>query len=298
MGILIDAPAAARPTKERRPWLAGLQAPQSWLTLLLYIILIVGAIAMISPFVFMVSDSFKTGQEITRIPPTLWPVHPTLGNYSAVLGEMPFGTFYRNSIIVSVTVTLSVLLTSSLAGYIFAKFKFFGCGILFVLILGTLMIPFQVILIPVYMIVNALNLLNTLAALILPAMVSPFGIYLMRQYIENLPTEYIDAARIDGASEWIIYWRVILPQTRPALSALAIFTFVGSWNDYLWPLIAINDQSRMTIPLALSYFNSAHATRYDLTLTAATLVVVPAVIVFLVLQRQFVQGIALTGIKG
>jgi len=270
----------------------------SLLTALLYVGLSIGAVLMISPFLFMVLASFKTGQEIVQVPPTLWPVHPTLDNYRQVLGGIPFGTFYRNSIIVSTTVTLSVLLTSSLAGYIFAKFRFMGCNLLFVVVITTLMIPFQVILIPVYMVVNAVGLLNTLWALILPAMVSPFGIYLMRQYIENLPNDYIDAARIDGTSEWGIYLRVVLPHTRPALSALAIFTFVGSWNDYLWPLIAINDQNKMTIPLALSYFNSAHATRYDLTLTAATLVVVPAVLVFLALQRQFVQGIALTGLKG
>ena len=162
---------------------------------------------------------------------------------------------------------------------------------LFVLILSTLMIPFQVVLIPTYMIVNALGLLNTLGALIVPSLVNVFGIFLMRQYIENLPSEYIDAARIDGASEWGIYSRVILPQIRPALAALAIFTFMASWNDYLWPLIVINDQDKM------AFFNSAHGIRYDLTLTAATLVVLPVVIVFLILQRQFIQGIALTGLK-
>ncbi len=285
------APPVVGTTVVRKP-------PVPWRSLCLHLVLIAGAVVMLFPFVFMVLSSFKTGQEIIQVPPTLWPVHPTLANYRTVLTQMPFATFYRNSIVVSISVTLCVLFTSSLAGYIFAKFAFFGRDVLFILILSTLMIPFQVILIPTYIIVSTLGLLNTLWALIIPAMVSPFGIYLMRQYIANLPSEYIDAARIDGASEWAIYWRVIMPQVRPALSALAIFTFVGVWNDYLWPLIVINDQDKMTIPLALSYFNTQYGARYDLTLTAATLVVAPVVLVFLVLQRQFVQGIALTGLKG
>lgn len=301
MGILGNSPAPAVSARSAQSTVRQAAFPRvrfSWGMAALYAGLCIGAVVMLMPFLFMVLSSFKTSQEIIRVPPTVWPLHFTWANYATVLSQMPFGTFYRNSLVVSITVTLSVLLTSSLAGYIFAKFQFFAGRALFVLILATLMVPFQVVLIPTYMIVNQLGLLNTLWALILPAMVSPFGIFLMRQYIENLPSEYIDAGRIDGASEWGIFSRIILPQTRPALSALAIFTFVGTWNDYLWPLIVINDQDKMTIPLALAFFNTQHGSRYDLTLTAATLVVVPVVLVFLVLQRQFVQGIALTGLKG
>ena len=297
MGILNDSPAPARTTAAAIPRLAVLRVRISWGLALFYAALIVGAVLFLAPFLWMILASFKTAQEIVQVPPMLWPVHPTLANYGTVLSMMPLGTFYRNSLTVTTTVTLSVLFTSSLAGYIFAKFQFFGRNVLFVLILSTLMIPFQVVLIPTYIIINTLGLLNTLGALILPSMVNAFGIFLMRQYIENLPSEYIDAARIDGASEWGIYSRVILPQIRPALAALAIFTFMASWNDYLWPLIVINDQDKMTLPLALAFFNSAHGIRYDLTLTAATLVVIPVVIVFLILQRQFIQGIALTGLK-
>jgi multiple sugar transport system permease protein len=297
MGILDHPTAPARTTAAAIPRIALRRARISWGTALLYAALVVGAVLFLAPFLWMILASFKTAQEIVQVPPTVWPVHPTLANYGTVLSAMPLGTFYRNSLIVTTTVTLSVLFTSSLAGYIFAKFQFFGRNLLFVLILSTLMIPFQVVLIPTYIIINALRLLNTLWALILPSMVNVFGIFLMRQYIENLPSEYIDAARIDGASEWGIYSRVILPQIRPALAALAIFTFMASWNDYLWPLIVINDQDKMTLPLALAFFNSAHGIRYDLTLTAATLVVIPVVIVFLILQRQFIQGIALTGLK-
>ncbi|HKC75155.1 MAG TPA: carbohydrate ABC transporter permease [Chloroflexota bacterium] len=297
MGILNDSPAPARTTTAAIPRLAVLRVRISWGMALFYAALVVGAVLFLVPFLWMILASFKTAQEIVQVPPMLWPVHPTLANYGTVLSMMPLGTFYRNSLTVTTSVTLSVLFTSSLAGDIFAKFQFFGRNVLFVLILSTLMIPFQVVLIPTYMIVNALGLLNTLGALIVPSLVNVFGIFLMRQYIENLPSEYIDAARIDGASEWGIYSRVILPQIRPALAALAIFTFMASWNDYLWPLIVINDQDKMTLPLALAFFNSAHGIRYDLTLTAATLVVIPVVIVFLILQRQFIQGIALTGLK-
>jgi multiple sugar transport system permease protein len=297
MGILNDSTAPAKTTAAAIPRLALQRVRISWGLALLYGALVVGAALFLVPFLWMILASFKTAQEIVQVPPTIWPVHPTLANYGTVLSAMPLGTFYRNSLIVTTTVTLSVLFTSSLAGYIFAKFQFFGRNLLFVLILSTLMIPFQVVLIPTYIIINALGLLNTLWALILPSMVNVFGIFLMRQYIENLPSEYIDAGRIDGASEWGIYSRIILPQTRPALAALAIFTFMASWNDYLWPLIVINDQDKMTLPLALAFFNSAHGIRYDLTLTAATLVVIPVVIVFLILQRQFIQGIALTGLK-
>ena len=297
MGILDHSTAPARTTAAAIPRIVLRRARISWGMALLYVALVVGAVLFLAPFLWMILASFKTAQEIVQVPPTVWPIHPTLANYGTVLSAMPLGTFYRNSLIVTTTVTLSVLFTSSLAGYIFAKFQFFGRNLLFVLILSTLMIPFQVVLIPTYIIINALRLLNTLWALILPGMVNVFGIFLMRQYIENLPSEYIDAGRIDGASEWGIYSRIILPQTRPALAALAIFTFMASWNDYLWPLIVINDQDKMTLPLALAFFNSAHGIRYDLTLTAATLVVIPVVIVFLILQRQFIQGIALTGLK-
>jgi multiple sugar transport system permease protein len=297
MGILNDSPAPARTPAAAIPRIALRRVQISWGMAVLYGALVVGAVLFLAPFLWMILASFKTAQEIVQVPPTVWPVHPTLANYGSVLSAMPLGTFYRNSLTVTTTVTLSVLVTSSLAGYIFAKFEFFGRNVLFVLILSTLMIPFQVVLIPTYMIVNALGLLNTLGALIVPSLVNVFGIFLMRQYIENLPSEYIDAGRIDGASEWGIYSRIILPQTRPALAALAIFTFMASWNDYLWPLIVINDQDKMTLPLALAFFNSAHGIRYDLTLTAATLVVIPVVIVFLILQRQFIQGIALTGLK-
>jgi multiple sugar transport system permease protein len=267
-------------------------------TITLYLVLSLGAIVMLTPLFQMITTSFKTSGEALRVPPTLLPAHPSLEAYHTVLTQAPFGLWFRNSVIVAVSVTALILFTSSLAGYIFAKFKFPGRDLLFTLLLGTLMVPFPVVLIPIYLIVNNLHLLNTLFALIVPSTVSAFGIFLMRQFIAAIPDDLIDAARLDGASEFGIYWRLIRPQLGPAMGALGIFTFLASWNDYLWPLIAINDQDKMTLPLALAFFNSSHATRYDLVMAAAVLIVLPVIAAFLFFQRQFINALVLSGMKG
>jgi ABC-type glycerol-3-phosphate transport system permease component len=267
-------------------------------TVALYLVLLLGAIVMLTPLLQMILTSFKTSGEALRVPPTLLPDRPTLDAYRTVLTEAPFGLWFRNSVIVAVSVTALILFTSSLAGYVFAKFKFPGRDLLFTLLLGTLMVPFPVVLIPIYLIVNKLHLLNTLFALIVPSTVSAFGIFLMRQFISAIPDDLIDAARLDGASEFGIYWQLIRPQLGPAMGALGIFTFLASWNDYLWPLIAINDQDRMTLPLALAFFNSSHATRYDLVMAAAVLIVLPVIAAFLFFQRQFINALVLSGMKG
>jgi multiple sugar transport system permease protein len=267
-------------------------------TVLLYLALSLGAIVMVTPLLQMIVTSFKTSGEALRVPPTLLPDNPTLDAYRTVLTQAPFGLWFRNSVIVAVSVTALILFTSSLAGYIFAKFQFPGRNLLFTLLLGTLMVPFPVVLIPIYLIVNNLHMLNTLFALIVPSTVSAFGIFLMRQFIAAIPDDLIDAARLDGASEFGIYWQLIRPQLGPAMGALGIFTFLSSWNDYLWPLIAINDQDKMTLPLALAFFNSSHATRYDLVMAAAVLIVLPVIAAFLFFQRQFINALVLSGIKG
>jgi len=267
-------------------------------TITLYLVLSLGAIVMLTPLLQMITTSFKTSGEALRVPPTLLPEHASLDAYRTVLTQAPFGLWFRNSVLVAVSVTALILFTSSLAGYIFAKFKFPGRDLLFTLLLGTLMVPFPVILIPIYLIVNNLHLLNTLFALIVPSTVSAFGIFLMRQFIAAIPDDLIDAARLDGASEFGIYWRLIRPQLGPAMGALGIFTFLASWNDYLWPLIAINDQDKMTLPLALSFFNTAHSTRYDLVMAASVLVILPIIVVFLFFQRHFINAMVLSGVKG
>jgi len=262
-------------------------------------LLLLGAAVMLLPFLWMLLSSFKTPVEIIRTPPTFWPENPTLAAFSTVLTRAPFFTWMRNSLVVAVAVTALVLFTSSLTGYIFAKFDFPGKQALFVLVLVTMMVPFQVVMIPTYLIVARLHLLNTLWALVIPSAVSAFGVYLCKQFIEGIPTDLIEAARIDGAGELRIFLTIIIPLIRPTLAALGIFTFMASWNNYLWPLIAINDEHKMTIPLALAYFTTSHhGARWDLVMAATTLMVIPVIIVFLFFQREFIRGLALTGLKG
>jgi multiple sugar transport system permease protein len=272
---------------------------QSWNLgqFLLIALFVVVTIIFVMPLVVMVLSAFKPQSEILRIPPSFWPEAPTLDNFRAVLNEAPYGTWYRNSMVVAVAVTTMNLLTSSLGGYIFANFDFPLKQPLFILILITLMIPFPVLLIPNYIIANRLGVLNSLWALILPGMVSAFGIFLMRQFAAGIPRDLIEAARLDGASEWSIFARIVAPLMRPALAALGVFTFLASWNDYLWPLVAINDLDKSTIPLALAFFNDFRASRYDLIMAAATMAVIPVLVVFLIFQRHIVKALVLAGMR-
>jgi multiple sugar transport system permease protein len=272
---------------------------QSWNLgqFLLIALFVVVTIIFVMPLVVMVLSAFKPQSEILRIPPSFWPEAPTLDNFRAVLNEAPYGTWYRNSMVVAVAVTTMNLLTSSLGGYIFANFDFPLKQPLFILILITLMIPFPVLLIPNYIIANRLGVLNSLWALILPGMVSAFGIFLMRQFAAGIPRDLIEAARLDGAGEWSIFARIVAPLMRPALAALGVFTFLASWNDYLWPLVAINDLDKSTIPLALTFFSDFRASRYDLIMAAATMAVVPVLVVFLIFQRHIVKALVLAGMR-
>ncbi|MCD6058412.1 MAG: binding-protein-dependent transport system inner rane component [Thermomicrobiales bacterium] len=272
---------------------------QSWKMgqVLLVALFVVVTIIFVMPLVVMVFSAFKPQAEILRIPPTFLPEAPTLDNFRTVLNEAPYGTWYRNSMVVAIAVTSMNLLTSSVGGYIFANFEFPLKQPLFILILITLMIPFPVLLIPNYIIANRLGVLNSLWALILPGMVSAFGIFLMRQFAAGIPRDLIEAARLDGASEWSIFARIVAPLMRPALAALGVFTFLASWNDYLWPLVAINDLDKSTIPLALTFFNDFHASRYDLIMAAATMAVVPVLVVFLIFQRHIVKALVLAGMR-
>jgi len=261
----------------------------------------IGAVIMLVPVVWMGLTSLKPQSEILQQVPTFLPHHITFDAYTTVLNDPdnPLLTYFANSVIVAGSITVAVLFTSTLAGYVFAKFRFFGRGLIFVLVLSSLMVPAQAIVIPLYLTVRAAGLFNTLWALILPNMVSGFGVYMMKQYIEGLPTSVIEAARIDGASEFAIYRRIILPQVRPALAALGIFTFKWMWNDYLWPLFAINDTAHSTLGLGVAqYASGQHGTEYNLTLAVATLSALPLIVVFVVFQKQFVEGIAISGLKG
>ncbi len=266
---------------------------------IIYLILCAGLAFTLLPFLWMVFTSFKTSSEIIRTPPTFFPEKFTLQSYKTILTDpaVPLSKFYMNSIFVSGSRVLITLFTSSLAGYIFAKFRFPGKNLYFSLVLATLMIPFPVVMIPVYLILVKLHLINSLWGLIIPSMVDAFGIFLMRQFIESIPSEMLEAARIDGASEFYIYTRIVLPQLGSALAALGIFVFMGTWNDYLWPLIVITDNQKRTLPLLLTWYSSQHVSRYDLSMAASILVLLPVLIVYIIFQRSIVKGMTLTGFK-
>lgn len=265
-----------------------------------YTILLLGCLATLVPFLWMVSTSLKPSTEIIRVPPTLLPENPTFKNYTYIFDDpkVPLERFYLNSFMVSSAVVLMTLFTSSLAGFIFAKYQFSGRNLLFSLLLATMMIPFQVTMIPLYLLLVKLGLTNSLWGLIVPSMTSAFGIFLMRQFIESIPGELIDAARIDGASEFDIYARIILPQMGAALATLGIFQFMTTWNDYLWPLIVITTTENRTLPIMLTWYTSSHgSSRHDLTMAASVLVILPILVVYLAFQRWIVQGITMTGFK-
>jgi multiple sugar transport system permease protein len=243
--------------------------------------------------------SLKPASEIVKVPPSFFPERWTFQSYQTIFSDtrVPLARFYLNSLIVSISRVLITLFTSSLAGYIFARYTFAGKNVAFAFILAQLMIPFQVVMIPAYLILVQLHLVDTLWGLIIPSMVDAFGIFLMRQFVESLPSELIDAGRIDGASEFGIYWRIVLPQMGAALATLGIFTFMATWNDYLWPLIVITTHEKRTLPLLLTWYNSQHGTRYDLTMAASVLVLLPILLVYVLFQRWIVRGVALTGMK-
>lgn len=269
-------------------------------TTLKYILAIVIAIIIVFPFYWMINTSFKPVQETRVYPPTFFPQNPVgLENYEAVTTRISFFSYFKNSLLVSSVITAGALFTSSLAGYILAKFHFPGRNALFFMIVATMMVPFHVILIPVFLIVRELGIYNTLWALIIPGIVTPWGIFLMRQYMLNLSSEMLDAARVDGASELGIFVRIVLPVVRPGLAAVGIFIFMYHWNDFLWPMVVLKDEPLRTLPLGLAVFSEGFGiTRWNIVLAAAVMAVLPIFIVFALAQRHFIEGITLGSTKG
>jgi len=265
-----------------------------------YLILIFGSLIALLPFVWMILSSFKTFKEIRQIPPTLFPQEFTLDNYERVLTDedLPLGVFYRNSAVIALANVVQVLFTSSLFGYIFAKFEFKGKRFLFWFILSLMMIPQQMTMIPGYLILAKLGLINNLLALIIPAAIDAFGIFLFRQFAKSIPDELLDAARVDGAGEFHIYRRIVLPQFGPALATFGMLTFMFNWNAYLWPLIVLTEQRVRTLPIILTWFSNQMVNKTNLTMAASVLVILPVLFVFLLVQRWIVEGITLSGMKG
>ncbi|MFJ8593900.1 carbohydrate ABC transporter permease [Streptomyces sp. NPDC093598] len=255
------------------------------------------AFAVLLPVIWMLFASFRPEQDIVTNPPTLFPRALTLANYREIWHAIPFAELYRNTIVFAGSVTVISLCFDSMAAYALARLEFKGRNAVFVVILVMLMLPFQITLVPLYDLLNNLHLVNTFTGMIVPRATNAFGIFFMRQFFLSLPRDMEEAARIDGASEWRIYWQVILPLARPALLTLGLFHFQYNWNDLLWPLIMTSDNSHATIPAGLSLFMGQHVTQYGMLMAGAVLSLLPVILMFLLIQRSFVQGIATTGIK-
>jgi len=278
---------------------------------LLHLFLALGAVSMILPFLWMLSTSLKPESQIFASPtwlPRTW----QWSNYSAAMAAAPFARYFANTVLYSVLVTTSNLFLCSLAAYAFARLNFRGKNLLFVLVLATMMIPGQVTMVPVFVMLKhwplaggngflgagGHGLLNSYTGLVLPGAVGAFGIFLLRQFFLTLPRELEDAARIDGCSEFGIYWRIILPLSKPALATLGIFTFTAAWNEFLWPLLITSKDSMKTLQLGLQIFQTQYTTRWDLLMAGTVVVTIPVLIIFLCGQRYFTRGIAMSGMKG
>lgn len=266
-------------------------------SMIIFIILLILAMAFVIPYFWMLSNSFKSTKEILVNPKHLVPVKFTLSGYVKVLTESPFFTWLRNSLTVSTIDTIAVLFTSSIIGYIFSQYNFKFKNIIFLAILSTMMVPQQTTMIPSFLLMNTLGLYNSINALIIPTFISTFGIFLCKQFCDEIPKELMESAKIDGAGDMKIYLKIVLPQLRPAIGALAIFTFLERWNDYVTPLIMLSSVDKMTLPLALSFFSSQHTSDLSATMAASALIMIPVSIVFLIFQKHFIKGISMTGMK-
>ena len=270
-------------------------------TLLLNLVVAIGGIIVAIPLVWMISSSFKPLNEIYAFPPTLIPQTFTTKNYDRLLSDWPFWSWYGNSLVIAILATLTVLFFTSLAGFGFAKYRFKGSGALFIILLASTMIPFQLILVPLYIVMSKLSWSNSYMSLIIPFMAPALGIFLMRQFMMSIPSELIEAARIDGASEFAIYWRVMLPLARPALAAQAVLTFLGSWNSFLWPLSVLHNRDFMTLPVGMSTMigsvSAGSEPAIGATMAAATLVSIPVILVFISVQKQYVAGLTAAAVK-
>lgn len=277
-----------------RGWSAGVVIHPG--RIIAFTLLAMGAFVMMVPLVYMVATSFKYPNEVYEL--NIIPHEPTLDNYTYIFKNTRFGIWFVNSLITSTLVTVSVLFFDSLVGYTLAKFKFRGREFIFIAILTTLMIPTEMLIVPWYIMAKNFGWLNSYWGIMFPGLITGFGVFLMRQFFSGIPDDYIHAARIDGLNEFQIWWQVAMPLVTPALSALAIFTFLGNWTAFLWPLIATNDRGLYTVPVGLASFSGEFLSDWELIMTGATLATLPTLIVFIIFQRYIIRGVVLAGLKG
>ncbi len=264
----------------------------------LHCVVIAGAIAALGPLVWMVSASFMPAGGASVFPPRFIPEHFTLENYVTLFSRLNVGRYFINSVIVSVGVTAVSLAVNSLAGYAFAKYRFAGRDRTFRFLLASMIVPGQVTMLPLFLMLNRMGLVNTYWGILVPGIASVFGIFLIRQYAMALPDSLIEAARMDGASEFAIYWRIVLPLVRPILVTLGIFTFMGTWNDFLWPLIVMTDDRMYTLPVAVANLMGEHAQDAELMMAGSVLTVLPVLVVFAAVQKYYIKGIMEGSVKG
>lgn len=277
---------AAKPSKK----------PKNMGQIIRWLILFAGGILMIMPIVYMISTSLKWPHEVYNI--NLIPEEPTLDNYSYVLEDGRFYGWFANSLLIATLTTISNLLFDSLVGYTLCKFKFPGRTLVFIAILSTLMIPTEMLVIPWYLMSQQFGWLDSYWGIIFPGLMTGFGTFLMKQFFESVPDDFIEAARIDGLNELQIWWTVAMPLVKPALAALAIFVFLGNWTAFLWPLIVTNSVEMYTIPVGLSGFGDEVDVAWELIMTGAAISTIPTLIVFLIFQRFIIRGVVMAGLKG
>ena len=269
-----------------------------WHALLVNGALLALAVASLAPLLWMASVSFMPAGEASRFPPPLLPSSMTLANYQEMFGRTGMARNFANSVLVSLAITLGSLLFNTLAGYAFAKLRFAGRERMFRLLLAALVVPAQVAMLPLFLMMKQMGLVNTYAGVVAPALAGVFGIFLVRQYARSIPDELLEAARIDGAGEWRIFFRIVLPMLKPVLVTLAIFTFMAAWNDFMWPLIVLTDQEHYTLPVALATLSREHIMDVEMMMAGAVVTVLPVLLLFLLLQRYYVQGLLLGSVKG
>ena len=287
--------ALARPAPQRA---AGAPS-RSRASIVLYVLLTLGLILMIAPFVWMVLGSFKPQGEFLRLPPTWLPEQPTLGNFERLIDRLDMPRFFFNSIVVAVVVTVGNLIFAPMLGFALAKLRFSGKGVLMGLVLATLMLPGAAILVPQFVLMSALGLVNSYPALVLPFLAGPFGVFLTRQFFSGLPDELLEAARMDGASEFRIFAQIAMPLAGPVLATLGILTFLGTWNAFIYPLVMAQEPEMYTLPVALATFATGqYQADHGMLMAGALILVLPILILFVVMQRWITEGIATTGLKG
>ncbi|MFF2910815.1 carbohydrate ABC transporter permease [Paenibacillus sp. NPDC057934] len=266
-------------------------------TALIYLLLIIGVGIMLFPFLWMVATSFKIPQDVYNL--NLIPETITFDNYATIFKKAPFGDWIKNTLIISLIGTATVVIFDTAAGYVLAKFSFIGKQVIFLIIISTIMVPTEMLIIPWYLIANEFGWSDTNWGVLFPSIITAFGIFLMRQFMDSIPSELLDAARIDGLNEWRILLNIAIPLVKPAIVTLIILTFIGNWNQFIWPLIVLQTEEKFTLPVGIVYFSSElkDTSNWILIMAGTTISIAPLILLFLIFQKQIIRGIALSGMK-